>query len=64
MISNGFAFTIRVRGEVNIRCVFRRGLERLDDFLFSGNVYIFGLKTILYINADFLRRQVPDMTVS
>src|SRR4029079_15828921 len=53
MPCNGFAFAIRVCSKQNLTRILRRVLELGESFFFSGNGYVFGLESILDVDADF-----------
>jgi hypothetical protein len=62
MPGNGFAFAIRVGGQVDFSGVAGGGLKVFDHFLFAGDGAIFRLEAILDIDAHLFFRQVPDVT--
>src|SRR5438477_4903178 len=61
MRSDGFAFAVRVRGEIDGVRVAGELLQAGNNFLFAGDDDVFGLEVVLYIHAERTLGQIFDV---
>ena len=61
MPSNGFPFTVRVRGQENTVGLFRFIAQDLDHVPLATNSDIMGFKIMLDIHAHIALRQIANM---
>jgi len=62
MPGNGFAFAVRVGGQINVLGVLRRFFQFIDGFLFRFDDAVRRLEIFFQINTQFAFRQILNMT--
>ena len=58
---DSFAFTIRVRGQINLAGVAGGLFQAFYDLLLARDVFVAGLESVFYINAHLFAGKVLDM---
>ena len=61
VLTNGFAFAVRVGGQIHGLGLFRRRFQLLNDLAFAGDGDVLGLEIFLQVDAQLLFGQVFDV---